>query len=133
MSSQSWLTSLRQHTAISSFSKNVKNIYCCISNNLCQYLIIKKSNICCKCCPICCCVSTILGLKFMEILCCAYFKQNLVFYSIYGAKLGQIYKLVHKYNEIIFYTTASVSRLPPSILFEVTGSQPSRGRLEHSK
>lgn len=65
----------------------------------------------------------------MEILCCDYFKQNLVVYSIYGAKLGQIYKLVHKYNEIL----STPQPVSPSILFEVTGSRPSGGRLECSK
>lgn len=70
--------------------------------------------------------------KIYGNMCRAYFKQNLVVYSIYGAKLGQIYKLVHKYNDTI-YTPQPLSLLPPSIFFEVTGSRPSGGRLECSK
>lgn len=80
-------------------------------------------------CSSCSYVYPIFGLKVMETL---YFRPNLVVYSIYGAKVGQMKMLVHKYNEINFYTTALFCRLPPSFLFEVTGSRPSGGRSELS-
>lgn len=37
----------------------------------------------------------------MEILCDLYLNPSLVVYSIYGAEVGEIYKEVYKYNEII--------------------------------
>lgn len=116
-----WQEALLRHHALIS-----PNVQICIGAsalvcNLCFPLSINKANICCvliyQCSSICNCVSPNLRLKFMEILCCAYFKKNLVVYSIYGAKLGKIYKLVHKCNETV-YTPQPLSpgSLHPSCL-----------------